>query len=420
MSSHDSRDLGARRRTEPLRRLALASLATLLAALGCDGSKSAPKSGEPTKPAATTGDAPSATAPGSTTNGAKSAQALGGASTAKTAEATPKVEPDDAPLKPFVDDGKPCYEVTPPNFSLGVLDPSQKVTQEITLKNVSERPFSIAYVTSECKCLVYDFERGMIAPGKSAKVTAKLTATTGGAKTTAITLHLSDPARSKVRIAFDYVIVPEILLEPKLVDLGRIETGQTAEQEVKVTLHLPDQEAQDPVVEPFVAHDVPVELKLDPPTISPSRHGIRDWVAKLHVKLHSAKAVPAFTSTIVFTPKNKRDFRGTEIPLHGEVITSFYFERQSLGFGTVEVGKPESRDIRYFFPAGGETPKVLELSCDKPEFTATYTTDVEHHCFVITVTCLATKAGSLESKVKMQTSLAPEESDSLRVTARAR
>ncbi len=336
--------------------------------------------------------------------------------------APPRLEPGAAPEAAVAtaakDDGKPAFEIVPPRFDLGVLEPNEKRDLECEVVNRSDRPFSIAYVTNECKCISLDFDRGMIPPGKSSRVRTRVNATSAGMRTTAAILHLTDPKKSKVRIEFHYVIVPDISMNPRKIEFGRIETGKSFEQTVEVSMQLPDEITENPVLEPFLLHDLPIKLTLDPPTVTPPRHGLRRVKTTLHARLESNQPIPMFESMVVFKPKQPKAHRTATLQVFGQVVPAWFFERGVLGFGVVEVGVETSRTMRYFWP-GEEPPAVRELKSDVPELTASCEVDKAKHCFVVTIKCLATRPGPIEGAIHLLTSLS-EEPGKLRVTARAR
>lgn len=311
-----------------------------------------------------------------------------------------------------------AYLIEPPQFELGVLDPNQIVEVKFDVVNRGERPFNIVYLNSECRCLTLDYDRSMIQPGGRVTLRARIAATSAGQRTTAVTLHLSDPARSKPRVQFHYAIVPEVLVDPKKVELGRVETGKSTEVSLRVTLHLPDEVAEVPPIEPFVTHDLPIKLWMDEPTITPIAGGTRDWVTTLHVRLQSDKPIPPFESHVVFHPKEKKHFRELVVPLTGEVVPSWYFERGVVGFGSVAVGEETEKEMRFFFP-GPEVPEIKKLETDLEGLEVSTTLDAERRCYVVKLKLVARTAGKYEGNVMLTSSLSSEPV-TLRVTARAK
>lgn len=219
--------------------------------------------------------------------------------------------------------GPPAYQIEPPEIRLGVVEPNGFHDVEFTLKNVSDRPFNVVHATTECKCMVADVSREMIKPGGSIPVKMRLQATSAGIRKTASVLHLSDTARSKPRLEVRYAIAPELLLEPRGVGFGRVECGKTAEQSLRVTIHVPAELEKDPVLEPFLAHDLPITWWFDPAVVTPMPGGGRDWVATLHVKLESKAPIPLFASQLVFVPKEKNHFQELLVRVTGEVVPSW-------------------------------------------------------------------------------------------------
>ncbi len=311
-----------------------------------------------------------------------------------------------------------AYLIEPPEFELGILEPNQVVEAEFEVVNRGERPFNIVYLHTECRCLTLDFDRSMIKPGGRVKLKARIAATSAGQRTTAVTMHLSDPARSKPRVEFHYAIVPEVLLDPKKVELGRVETGKSTEVTLRVTLHLPDELKENPPIEPFVTHDLPIKLWMEEPTITPGFGGTRDWVSTLHVRLQGDKPIPPFESHVVFRPKEKGHFRELVVPLSGEIVPSWYFERGVVGFGSVAVGEEVEKEMRFFFP-GPEAPAIAKLETDLEGLELSTTLDAERRCYVVKLKLVARTAGKYDGNVMLTSSLSPEPV-TLRVTARAK
>jgi len=369
--------------------------------------------------------ATSGAAPSGTTAGTQAAAPKG-----ETPAIAPPAAPPDAPpaaMKPTrvinvgegaEQVGPPAYQIEPAMVRLGVVEPNGFHDVEFTLKNVSDRPFNVVHATTECKCMVADVSKEMIPPGGSLKVKLRVQATSAGVRKTASVLHLSDLARSKPRLEVRYAIAPEILLEPRGIGFGRVESGKSAEQALRVTLHLPPELEKDPPIEPFLAHDLPVTWWFDPAVVTPIPGGGRDWVATLHLKLESKSPIPLFASQLVFRPKEKNQFQELLVRVTGEVVPSWYFERGVVGFGSVTVGELAEKEMRFFFPAG-EPPKVERLDTNIEGLELEHALDAERNCFVLKLKLTPKQAGKIEGVVNLLTSLSPEPAV-LQVTARAK
>ncbi len=312
--------------------------------------------------------------------------------------------------------GNPAYEIIPPKISLGLVLPESTVLASFEVKNIGDRPFKIEYLTNECHCMALDYDRGTIAPGASAKVNASIKTSSSGARDTAAVVHLSDAARSKVRVPFHYGVVPEILFEPKLIDFGRVETGKVGEQTIRLKLNLPDEMKDPPALAPFVTHSLPIELSIDSVEVTPSRHGSCYWMATLHAKLHSDKPVPAFQTSVIFQPQDPKQFQPAMVMVKGEIVPAWYFERGAIGFGTVDVGQEATKEVRFFWP-GEKPPDVFKLESDLPDLVISHVVDVERKCFVLTLVIKPSQPGKVEGTVSLTTSLATEPA-TLKVTAR--
>jgi hypothetical protein len=372
----------------------------------------------------TTAPAPSAASPAGTPTGTPAA-ANQSAPTSNAPPANAPPAPEAATPKRVINVGEgaepvgpAAYQIDPPEIRLGVVEPNGYHDVEFTLKNVSDRPFNVIHATTECKCIVADVSREMIKPGASIPVKMRVQATSAGVRKTATVLHLTDAARSKPRLEVRYAIAPEILLEPRGVGFGRVESGKAAEQSLRVTLHLPQELEKDPVLEPFLAHELPITWWFDPPVVTPMPGGGRDWVATLHVKLESKAPIPLFASHLVFRPKEKNHFRELLVRVTGEVVPSWYFERGVVGFGSVTVGELAEKEMRFFFPAG-EPPKIERLDTTIEGLEIEQSLDAERHCFLLKLKLTPRQPGKIEGGVNLLTSLSPEPAV-LQVTARAK
>jgi hypothetical protein len=261
------------------------------------------------------------------------------------------------------------------------------------------------------------FDRDVIQPGKAAKVRSRVTATSSGQRTSSVQIRVSDPRSSVGRMEIHYVVVPEVLLLPRKVEFGRVDAGSTAEQTVRVTLHLPSA-IPDPPLEPFLQHDLPIALELDPPTITQTAGGLRDLVATLHLKLRSDEPLPPFQTAVIFQAKTPKTFRTKTLPVSGYVAPSWRFERPSLSFGIVRVGEETTRSVRFLW-SGEQPPEIESLEADAPELAVSHTTDPANRSFVVTVKCKAARPGRIEAAVRLKTAL-DDEPSVLRVSARVR
>jgi hypothetical protein len=335
---------------------------------------------------------------------------------AETAAATPQ-----APAKVVVERASsetPQYRIDPPGFELGVVESNTVHDLEFSVVNQGDRPFNVVYVTTECKCMTLDVDRRMLKAGDSIKVKLRVVASASNERKTAAVLHLSDSPKSKVRVEVHYAIVPEILVEPKGVGFGRVESGKKAEAAVRVTMHLPATITEIPKLEPFIAHDLPIKLWFDEPVITETAGGQRDWVATLRLELDGSQPLEQFLTQLCFIPKDKLLHRELIMRVTGEVVPAWYFERGVVAFGTVEVGQTVKKEMRFFYP-GPEAPTVESVETDVAGLAVTHEIDAAQRCVVLNLDYTPTVAAKVEGAVKLKTSLSPQTSD-LRITARTK
>lgn len=327
------------------------------------------------------------------------------------------VAPPATPQAPKAD-ATPIYRIEPPSFELGVVETNSSHDLEFAVINQGDRPFNIVYTTTECKCMTLDVDRGMLKPGDSTKIKLRVQATASNERKTAAILHLSDPAKSKVRVEVHYAIVPEILVEPKGVGFGRVESGKAVESTLRVTMHLPASIKEIPQLEPFIAHELPIKLWFDEPVITATAGGMRDWVATLHLQLDASQPIEQFLTHLVFKPKDKLAHRELLVRVTGEVVPAWYFERGVVAFGSVDVGQEVEKEMRFFFP-GPEAPTLQSVDTDVAGLQVAAELDAEQRCYVIKLKFAAAESGKVEGKVNLLTSLSSAPSE-LRITARVK
>ncbi|MBM4014420.1 MAG: DUF1573 domain-containing protein [Planctomycetes bacterium] len=347
--------------------------------------------------------------PAATTSSAASAVAL-------PADLPPKfVTRADAPS---IHEGPRQYRIDPPSFELGVVDSNTVHDLEFSVVNQGDRPFNVVYVTTECKCMTLDVDRKMLKPGDSIKVAVRVVANASNERKTAAILHLSDQAKSKVRVEVHYAIVPDILVEPKGVGFGRVESGKTATASIRVTMHLPATITTVPKLEPFISHDLPIKLRFDEPVITATAGGQRDWVAMLHLELDGSQPLEQFLTQLCFIPKDKLLHRELVMRVTGEVVPAWYFERGVVAFGSVDVGKAVEKEMRFFYPSA-EAPAVESIECDVAGLEVAHEVDAAQRCIVLNLKYNAPAPAKVEGVVKLKTSLSPQPSE-LRITARVK
>jgi len=142
-------------------------------------------------------------------------------------EATPAVKPKIA-----------CDE---PEFDFGERSNEEKVEHEFILKNIGDAQLLIDKVRTTCGCTVAQLEKKELQPGESTKVKATLTLKgRQGATTKSISVESNDPETPVLTLTLKGTAIPPILVEPQVVNFGKIIEDKPADQVIEVKANRPD------------------------------------------------------------------------------------------------------------------------------------------------------------------------------------
>jgi hypothetical protein len=178
-----------------------------------------------------------------------------------------------------------------------------------------------------------------------------------------------------------------------------VKQGEKAEQTVKVTLHLPPEIEKVPTLEPFISHDLPIKITLDPLIVTPAGNNFRDVTTTLHVVLDTSKPMAPFQTELVFKPAEAKTFRLTSLPVWGEVRAGTFFEHDKLVFTGMTVGTPAMKSIRFYY-SGEEAPIFATVAPTPADFTEKHEVEAAKHCVRFDVTCTPT-AASLSGELRV-------------------
>ncbi|MCF6284646.1 MAG: DUF1573 domain-containing protein [Candidatus Hydrogenedentes bacterium] len=122
-----------------------------------------------------------------------------------------------------------------PVFDFGEMDNSQKVLHDFVLKNVGDEPLEISNVKTSCGCTVAKLENKTLEPGEETKISATLNLKgKQGNQSKKITVFSNDPEAPSFYLEFKGVAMATIMLEPKLLNMGRIMDNEAHTQTVTV------------------------------------------------------------------------------------------------------------------------------------------------------------------------------------------
>jgi hypothetical protein len=323
---------------------------------------------------------------------------------AATPSATPP--PDDYASKVAARQAAPpatndAFTLDPSTLSLGVLEPNELKRVDFKLTNNSAQPLKILTVKTGCKCITLDFARTAIAPGDSTQIHVSVVGVSSGARRNLVKVTTDDPRRSSAELVVFYGVVPEVLLVPPKLDFGKVKQGEKAEQTIKLTLHIPPEIEKDPVLEPFIQHDLPIKITLDPLTVTPVSVNFRDVTTMLHAVLDTSKPLAPFQTELVFKPKEARTYRFTSIPVWGEVRAGTFFEHEKLVFTGLTVGTPATKAIRFYY-SGEEAPTFADVATTPADFTEKHEVEAANRCIRFDVTCTRAAAGALAGDLKVK------------------
>jgi hypothetical protein len=308
------------------------------------------------------------------------------------AQTPPQTPPSKAPVDVVLE---------PAAVNLHMLEPNEVRKIEFLVKNVSDQPIKIDTVLTSCRCVSVDFDAHEIPPGGSGVAHVTVTAATAEARKSIATVRTSGVRRTVTQFTIEYAVIPEVFTQPRKADFGRARVGDKGEIELKVVVHLPRELAVDPVLEPYVAQDLPVKVALDPQVVTKIREDTRDLTTTLRLKLDTSRPLAAFDSNVVFKPKGPGTYRLTLVRLLGEVRGAAWFEHAQLAFGPVAVGATTVFEIRLYGD-GPDAPKLEEVSLAPAVFTEKHEVEAEKHCVRFDLSCTPTATGPIAGELRVK------------------
>lgn len=130
----------------------------------------------------------------------------------------------------------PVIEITDKDFNFGEVLPGQVLHHTYIVKNTGTSDLIISEVNPSCGCTTALLLEKVIAPGKSVKIEADLTAQMNdGVMRKNINVVSNDPKNPTVIIYLNATVKSDFLIEPKKIEFGEMFIGEKKEFKFTVT-----------------------------------------------------------------------------------------------------------------------------------------------------------------------------------------
>lgn len=139
----------------------------------------------------------------------------------------------------------PVIEIPEKDFNFGEVLPGQVIHHTFVIKNTGNSDLVISEVNPSCGCTTALLLEKVVAPGKSVKIEADLTAQmSDGVMKKNINVLSNDPKNPTVIIYLNATVKSDFLMEPKKIEFGEMFIGE--KKEFKFTVTPTNQKAFDP------------------------------------------------------------------------------------------------------------------------------------------------------------------------------
>ena len=130
----------------------------------------------------------------------------------------------------------PQLAVGEPNFNFGTIPQGKKVNHVFTIKNAGDAQLNIQRVRPSCGCTAANASSPAIQPGKSGEIKVAFDSTNFSGKVSkTVFLDTNDPKTPAFQLTLSGTITEEVLLSPRLLNLGQIKIGAAKEVNITVT-----------------------------------------------------------------------------------------------------------------------------------------------------------------------------------------
>jgi hypothetical protein len=131
--------------------------------------------------------------------------------------------------------GGPKLVAADADFSFGQVFQGTKVEHVFRFRNDGEAPLTVEKVRSSCGCTAALVSATLIPPGGTGEIRTTFdSARFRGAVEKTVYLYVNDPTQPVVQFHLRGTVMPELVLEPEQVELGKLVPG--AETEARATL----------------------------------------------------------------------------------------------------------------------------------------------------------------------------------------
>lgn len=138
-------------------------------------------------------------------------------------------------------DPQPRLLVEHPVYDFGQVEQGTSVEHVFKLRNGGDGPLRVEHVKSTCACTVGAVLGRDVPPGGETWVTLQLdTGELAGPTAKTITVYSNDPDHPVSGLSVQGVVLADLVVDPPLVYLGRVEAGQRASHTVEVRPGRPD------------------------------------------------------------------------------------------------------------------------------------------------------------------------------------
>lgn len=163
---------------------------------------------------------------------------------------------------------KPVIMSPNPTFDFGEMENDQKVSHDFVIKNAGDEPLEISEVKTTCGCTVADLKVKSLAPGQETQVSATFNLKgKQGPQHKRITVLSNDPDQPSYALEMKGTALTTILVEPSIINFGRIEDETPQEQ--KVIIRSMREGHTFEIVDAKASGEAPFDVKVE--TIQPGK-----------------------------------------------------------------------------------------------------------------------------------------------------
>ncbi len=234
----------------------------------------------------------------------------------------------------------------------GTVAVASKTEYQFQIYNTFTSDMQISHVKASCGCTTAIVDTPMIAPGTSGQITARFnTGTFKGKRGADLTVVITKPFYSEVRLRVDGYIRQDMVFHPGSVDFGRVSQGDATSKAAKI-LYAGRSDWQ--IMDVRSNHSW-----LLPEVKQVSKNG-GQAVYELSVTLKEDAPTGYFQEEIVVLT-NDRQMPRVPLPVNGTVESALSIAPQSIALGGMQMGEP----VKQRLVVRGQTPFMIEsITCE--------------------------------------------------------